>query len=138
MLRPATTHATLTAKAAVTQTLIGIRTLAVISDPVADAAHRLDRRLSERAVDLLAQRAHIDIHDTRITVIGGIPYVPDQPEPGQDLAAMPHEVLEQRELGSRQADLGVAAPDPMGRRIQRQVSGPQDGRPGDRAPADQR
>src|SRR6266699_358869 len=128
MPRPATTHATLTAKAAVTQTLIGIRTLAVISDPAAGAAYRLERRPSERAVDLLAQRAHIDIHDTRIAVVGLVPDVVHEPEPGQDLARMPHEVLEQRELGSGQAENGVAPPDLMGSGIQGQVTHAQHGR----------
>src|SRR5258705_10440805 len=74
-LRPAITQATLTENAAVTQNLIGIRTLGIISDPVACAADGVERLPSERAVDLLAQRAHIDVHDTRITVVSLVPDV---------------------------------------------------------------
>src|SRR5262245_8808640 len=117
-LSPAITHATLTENAAVTHNLIGIWILRVISDSVACAADRVERRPSERAVDLLAQRAHIDVHATRIAIVSLVPDVTYQLQPGQDLTGVPHEVFEQRELSSGQADLGVAAPYLMGGRVQ--------------------
>ena len=45
----------------------------VLPQPVADAAHGLDRRRAERPVDLLAQVAHVDVDDVRAALVADVP-----------------------------------------------------------------
>src|SRR5215475_9146197 len=118
-LRPPITTATLAAKATVSRPLIGRLAQRVISDPVADAADSLNRGPAERAVNLIAQRANVDLEDPGIPVGRVIPHLLDQLVPGEHVIGVPHEIFEQRELGRRQPDSGAAALHLVPGRVQR-------------------
>ena len=101
--------------------LIGRLARRVVSDLVADAPHSLNRGPAERAVDLVAERANIDLEDPGVHVGGVIPDVLDQLGLGEHVTRMSHEKLEQRELSRCQPDLVAAALDLMPGRVQRQI-----------------
>src|SRR5579862_5348597 len=71
---------------------------------IADAAHRMDQRAIEAAIDLLPKPAHhhIDHAGLRIELI--VPHRFDQHPAGDDLVAMANQVLEQPELARLQRD----------------------------------
>src|SRR5687767_614238 len=87
------------------------------AQPVARAAHRLDRLHAERPVHLLAQVADVDVDDVRAVLVLVVPGVLEQLEAGEHLAGAAHEDLEQRELLGRQRYLLVPPPDPAARRV---------------------
>ena len=76
----------------------------------------------ERLVDLGAQVPDVDVDDVGAALVGEIPGVLEEVEPGEDLLGPSHERLEQRELLRRQIDLGITAPDPPRRRVEPQVT----------------
>src|SRR5918996_3401263 len=78
---------------------------AVSAQAVPGAAHRLDRLAVERAVDLLAQVAHVDVDDVRPVLVAVVPGVLEELEAREDLAGPAHEGLEDRELLRRELDL---------------------------------
>ena len=65
-------------------------------------------RHAERAVDLLAQVAHVDVDHVRAVLVAEVPGVLEQLEAGQHLARAAHERLEQRELLRRERRSSVS------------------------------
>src|SRR5262249_35967773 len=98
MLSPATTTATLAPNEMDSGYLIGSVAQRVISYPVTQAPHRLQGGPVEGTVDLVPERADIDVDDPGIAVEGEVPDVLDQRSPGEHIARPAHEVLQQREL----------------------------------------
>src|SRR5919109_4685287 len=90
--------------------------------PVAGAAHGLERAAAERLVDLAAQVANVDVDDVGACVVREVPGVLEQVQPGEHLAWPAHERLQQRELLGRERDLLVAAPDLPRRGVEREVA----------------
>ena len=82
--------------------------------PVADAAHRLDRVVRQGAVDLVAQVPDGDVDHVGAVLVGVVPDALQQLEAGDGLAGPLHQRLEQRELARGELELGVAAPAPCG------------------------
>src|SRR5215469_5911498 len=121
MLRPATTTAALAPNMRDSRYLIGSLAQRIISYPVAHAPYRLQRDPPEGAVDLVAQRADVDVDDPGVTVKGEVPDVFDQRGSGEDLAGPAHEVLKQREFGRGEFDPGTVPAHLVPGRIQRQV-----------------
>src|SRR5262249_6713636 len=99
MLSPATTTATLAPNVMDSRYLIGSAAQRVISYPVTQAPHRLQRGPVEGTVDLVAERADVDVDDPGMAAEGKVPDVRDQRSPGEHIARPAHEVLQQRELG---------------------------------------
>src|SRR5262249_33983878 len=97
------------------------RSATVGIQPVPDQPDGLDRRPAERLVEFLAQMPDIDLDDVRVAVEGEVPDVVQNGALGEYLAGTAHQELEQRELAGGEADLGVAAPDPVCGRVQPQV-----------------
>src|SRR3954463_6251302 len=89
-----------------------------VPEAVAGAAHRLELRDAERAVDLVAQVADVDVDDVRPVLIVVVPRVLEQLIAREHLARVAHERLQELELLRRQAALGVLAPDAAGRRVE--------------------
>src|SRR5436190_15746762 len=71
---------------------------AVLPEPVADAADRLERRAPERPVDLLAEVAHVDLDDVPVALEREVPCVLHELAARHHLPGPPHEQLQQREL----------------------------------------
>src|SRR5262249_4195253 len=139
MLRPATTTAALAPNVMDSRYLIGSLAQRIISYPVAQATYRLQRGPPEGTVDLAAQRADVDVDDPGVAVIGEVPNVLDQRDPGENLARPAHEVLKQREFGWGQLDRGTAPAHLMPSWIQGQVPHHENhrthhGRPADQSP----
>src|SRR4051794_34889211 len=80
----------------------------VLSQPIPGAPQRLDALPRERYVDLAAQVADVDLDDVGIAVEVLVPHVMQQVGLADDLARMPQQVLEHRELPRRQRDLDAA------------------------------
>ena len=95
---------------------------ALPAEPVAHAAHRLDRPAPERPVDLLSEVAHVDVDDVRAVLVRVVPRVLDQLVAREHLPRAPHERLEQRELLGGELDLGVPAPDLPRCRVEPEVA----------------
>src|SRR5690349_15266977 len=108
MLSPATTSATLAPNAMDSRYLIGSLAQRVISYPVTQAPHRLQRGPPEGTVDLAAERADVDVDDPGIAIEGEVPDVLDQRSPCEYIARPAHEVLQQRELGRGELDHATA------------------------------
>src|SRR6266480_446369 len=121
MLSPATTTAALAPNVMDSRYLIGSGAQRVISDPVTQAPHRLQRGPLERAIDLAPERADVDVDDPGIAVEGEVPDVVNQGSPGEDIARPAHEVLEQRELGRGELDHTPPAHHLVAGRIQGEV-----------------
>src|SRR5215831_2628083 len=122
MLSPATTTATLAPNAMDSRYLIGSLAQRVISYPVTQAPDRLERGPLEGTVDLVSQRADVDVDNPGVAVEGEVPDVLDQRSPGEDIAGAAHEVLQQRELGPGEPDPGAAPVHRVPGRIQGQIS----------------
>ena len=73
-------------------------------------------------VDLPPKAPDVDLDDVRLCGEVGVPKRVDQPIPGEDLAGMPGQELEQRELARGQADRSSGASDAERRRIQLEVA----------------
>src|SRR5215471_11908285 len=125
--RPASTTAIARPKTTVSRYLIGSLAHSLITDPVTQAPHGLQRGLPEGTVDLVSQRADVDVHDPGVAVEGEVPDVLDQRAPGHDVARPAHEVLQQGELGGGELDRDLPAADRVPGRVQRQVTDGQDG-----------
>src|SRR5690349_19216157 len=121
MLRPATTAAALAPKAMASRYLIGSWCQRVISYPVTQAPHCLQRGPLERAVDLVAQCADVDVDDPGVAVEGEVPDVLNQRGPGEHVAWPAHEVLQQRELGRGELDHAAAPRHLVPGRIEEQI-----------------
>src|SRR5215831_5175787 len=122
MLSPATTTAVLAPNMIDSRYLIGSLAQRVISYPVTQAPYRLQRSPLEGTVDLVSERADVDVDDPGIAVEGEVPHVLDQRGPGEDVARPAHQVLQQRELGRREVDRAAAPRHLVPGRIQRQVA----------------
>src|SRR4051794_27729178 len=79
---------------------------AILAQPVARAADRLDRPDPEGPVDLLAQVAHVDLDDVRALPGPEVPGGVEQLALAEHLARAAHQRLEQRELPRRELDPG--------------------------------
>ena len=88
--------------------------------------------------DLVPQVLHVLVDDVGAAVVGEIPDGLDDLRPGQHLARMPEEELEQGELLRRQLQLGPVPPGALGGRVQAEVTLGQDHRPGPVVPPRQR
>src|SRR5215813_10216641 len=106
------------ANASVSLPLIGRLSQRVIPDPVANPSDGLERGPAEWPVNLLPQRADIDIDDARITLEGEIPHVLDQAASCQHVVRVAHQVLKQCELGRSQPNPGAAAGNRMAGGVQ--------------------
>src|SRR5439155_13199589 len=106
----------------------------VLAQPVAGAAHGLDRAVP----DLAPQPPHVDVDDVRARLVGDVPGVLDQLEAGENLAGPSHQRLEERELLRREVDLGVAAAHLAARGIESEAADLEDGRTLRPAPPDER
>ena len=113
----------------VSRSRIGSRLIGVGLQPVADAAHRLDRVATERAVDLLAQVADVDVDDVGPALERDVPGAVEKLTAREDSAGAAHEELEQRELLRRQLELGLAAPGAVRGRVEPQPADGQHRRP---------
>src|SRR5262249_31363427 len=107
------------ANATVSLPLIGRLSQRVIPDPVANPSDGLERGTAEWPVNLLPQRANIDVDDARVTFECEVPHVLDQAASRQHVVRVAHEVLKQRELGRSQPDSHAAASNLMAGRVQR-------------------
>src|SRR4051812_22142120 len=116
----------------------GERKVPSVAEAVSGAAHRLELRHAERAIDLVAQVADVDVDDVRAVLVVVVPGVLEQLVAREHLARVAHERLQKLELLRRQRDLGAAAPHAPGRGIQPQVADLQDGRALHRPAAGQR
>ena len=94
----------------------------VDSQSVAGAADGLDRLAAERAVDLLAQVAHVHVDHVRPVLVVVVPGVLQQLEAREHPAGAPHEGLQDGELLRRELDVDVAAPHGAGGRVEREVA----------------
>src|SRR6266511_4865724 len=110
----------------------------ILPEPVAHAPHGLDRRTSERPVDLLAQVPHVHLEDVPVPPEREVPRVLHQRGPRDGLAGAAHQLLEQRELLRGQRGRGVAPADLVGGRIEHEVAHREDRGPLRRRPPDQR
>jgi hypothetical protein len=110
----------------------------ILAKPVAHAAHRLERLDPERPVDLLAEVAHVDIDHVRPVLVLEVPRALEKLVPGEHLASMAHERLEQGELLRRERDLRVGAPGAARCRVDAEVARLEDCRPLERAAAHKR
>src|SRR5579871_588185 len=98
---------------------------AVGGEAVAGAADRLQRAAAERAVDLAAQVAGVDLDHVRVHRGVGVPDVLQQRGLGHYLPGLAHQVLQQGELPRSQVDGRLAAADLPGPRVQGEVPGAQ-------------
>src|SRR3954464_14529249 len=110
----------------------------LVAQAVAGAAHRLELGDAERAIDLVAQVAGVDVDDVLAVLVVVVPRVLEQLVAREHLAGVAHEGLEQLELLRRQRDLGVAAPDAAGGGGEPQVADLEHGRALDGATAGER
>src|SRR4051812_44334291 len=83
------------------------RVISGLAEAIAAASNRLDRRPSERPVDLFAQVPDIHVDHVRVPVVPEVPHVLDDPGAAHDLPRPSHEELEQREFLCREADLDI-------------------------------
>ena len=111
-------------KESVSRSLIGTRIGGICLQTVARTPLRLDRTNSERPIDLLPEVFDVDVNHIGATVVGEVPDVLDQIHPRQDLARVPHEVLDEGELLRAQVDSRIAAPHHPGGGIEHKVSDP--------------
>src|SRR4030095_8192688 len=95
---------------------------AVASEPVAESPHSLQRPQAERAVDLLAEIADIDLDHIGSVVMADVPGRIEQLTVTEYLAGASHERLEQGELTGGQPNLLVSAPDLCRGRVESQWS----------------
>src|SRR5438552_17944856 len=109
-----------TTKASVSRCLIASLATSDLH-PIADASHGSDGGAAERAIDLVAQSFHVDVHDAKVAVVGLVPDVLDELRAGKRPSPVAHEVFQERELGRCQIDLRVAAVHLVGPRIQPEV-----------------
>jgi hypothetical protein len=108
--------------------------VSLLSQPVADAAHGLDRVGAERPVDLLAQVPDVDVDDVRTALERKVPRSVEELGARQRDAGAAHEHLEESELLRAQVELTVAAPRLVRGRVETQRpdlehGGPFRGRP---------
>src|SRR6201995_96999 len=78
---------------------------ALVAQAVARAADGLELGDAERAVDLVAQVADVDVDDVRAVLVVVVPGVLEQLVAREDLAGVAHERLEELELLGRQVHL---------------------------------
>src|SRR4029453_9675469 len=71
------------------------------AEPGAGTAGGLALIAGERAIDLVPQVADVDVDAFGVTFVCEVPDVLDQLGPGQDLAGVTHQVLEEGELPRR-------------------------------------
>ncbi len=107
-------------------------------EPVSRPAARLDRVPAERAVELVAEVAHVDLDDVRVAFEVVVPHVVEDLALRHDIAASPQQEFEERDLAGGEVDLGVAAPRPLGGGVEAEVAGLEDRGPFTRAAAEQR
>src|SRR4029453_8926329 len=93
---------------------------AVASEPVAESTHSLQRPQAERAVDLFAEIADIDLDHIGSVLMPDVPGRIEQLTVTEYLAGAAHERLEQRELARGQPNFLIAAPDLRRGRIESQ------------------
>src|SRR5690349_23661886 len=94
----------------------------LVLQAITGAAHGLELRHAERAIDLVAQVADVDVDDVRAVLVVVVPRVLEQLVAGEHLARVAHERLQELELLGRQVHLVVAAPDPAGSGVELQVA----------------
>ena len=94
--------------------------MSLLPQPVADAAHGLDRVGAEGPVDLLAQVADVDVDDVRTALEGEIPRSVEELGARQRDTGAAHEHLEESELLRAQVELVIAAPGPVRGRVETQ------------------
>src|SRR5271166_993062 len=97
---------------------------------VADAAHGLQRGPPEGLVDLAPQVADVDLDDVGVALEVLTPDVRHDLALVDRLAREAHEVLEERELPRSELHLVVTPAAPVLGRVQRQVTGGENGRAG--------
>src|SRR4029453_11961394 len=83
-------------------------------EAVAGAPDRLDAVDAEWAVELLSQRADVDLDDVRVVLVERVPRPLEQLIARQDVIRVSHEDLEHLELLRCQGDLAPAARHPAG------------------------
>src|SRR3954468_14609249 len=96
----------------------GVGPLRLVPQAIPRAAHGLQLRHAERAVDLVAQVADVDVDDVRAVLVVVVPGVLEQLVAREHLARVAHERLQKLELLGREVDLGVLAPDAAGGRVE--------------------
>ena len=87
-------------------------------EPVARAAHGLQRLQAEGRVDLLAEVAHVHLDDVGVAGEVDPPHVVEDLRLRRDAAVLAHQVLEQRELACSEPDVDVLAPCPSSSRVE--------------------
>src|SRR5690349_1372423 len=89
-------------------------------EPVAHAAHRLERLAVERSVDLPPEVADVDLDDVVGTGVVGVPDVLEDLALALHLACLAHQVVQQGVLTGGQLDLATLPGDPAGGGVQAQ------------------
>src|SRR5262249_31162546 len=120
-LRPVSTAAMPSASLMDSRYLIGSRAQRIISYPVTQAPDGLQRGPLEGTVDLVSQRADVDVDDPGIPVEGEVPDMIHQCGPGEQVTRPAHEVLQQRELGRGEFDRAATPQHLVPGRVQGQV-----------------
>src|SRR5205085_11014487 len=112
--------------------------LRVSAQAIAGAAHGADEVRLEWLVDLAPQVADVHLDDVRVAREVHAPDVVEDLGLGRDVSVPAHQVLEQRELAARQADLRLAVTSLPAGRVEPQRSELEDGRPRRRAAPEER
>src|SRR5436309_98474 len=76
---------------------------------VSRPANGLDGTRSKRAIDLLAEKPNVDVHDVRVTLVREVPHVLEELASGDHLTGMPHEELEDGEFLRCELDRDTSA-----------------------------
>src|SRR5262245_17898477 len=127
----------LAAKMSVRRSLIVSLVLRFIPGPVAGAVEGLQRGPAERPVDLVGQRADVDVRDPGGAAKGEGPAVLDEGLSRHDVVWPAHQVVEKRDLGGGEVNPGSGTADLGPCRIQGQVADADNRGPLPRAAAQQ-
>ena len=88
----------------------------LLAEDIADPPQRVDQRPVEAPVHLVPQPVDVDVDDVGQAVELEVPDVLQDHRPADDLAGVPHQVVEQGELLGRQVDPPPGPLDDAGRR----------------------
>src|SRR5581483_9859779 len=108
---------------------------ALFSQAVPRPPDRLDAVPAEGTVDLLAEVANVDVDHVRGPVVGEVPDVLEDASPGEHLARVAHELLEEGELLGGEEDLLPVPGDQALHRVEGEVAHLEDHRALARVPA---
>src|SRR2546423_3063206 len=97
------------------------RSAKTVGQAVPRPPQRRDGARAVGRVQLVAQPAHVDLDDVGVALEVVVPHMAQDVLLGHDLALVPQEEFEQRDLPGRQLDLGIAPEDAPGDGVQAEV-----------------